>query len=135
MLGGRVRLCLFFYLTIRRPPRSTRTDTLFPSTALFRSILASYETVAGIEDLGFDDDGMLWASSEAGSKRWSHRSEEHTPEPQSLMRIAYDVGCVKHNDPAEVSHAPEQTVVVIQIGNTKLQTHIHNTQPIHHNLT
>src|SRR3546814_12532122 len=52
--------CYIFFLTIRRPPRSTRTDTLFPYTTLFRSIqvdlvelvLGALQVFAGFQDLG-----------------------------------------------------------------------------------
>src|SRR3546814_7036020 len=85
---------------IRRPPRSTRTDTLLPYTTLFRSP---------------NWDSRAWASRECPSCRWRHtwrgwilscpkkwrrrrywtRSEEHTSELQSLMRISYAVFCLK----------------------------------------
>src|SRR3546814_1441712 len=78
---------------IRRPPRSTRTDTLFPYTTLFRSLLAS---------------SSLARSSAVDWRRWENRetifsctfsdharSEEHTSELQSLMRISYAVFCLK----------------------------------------
>src|SRR3546814_8357661 len=73
---------------IRRPPRSTRTDTLFPYTTLFRSPVTRHPS------------GRLrpWATSRptraAASRLWS-RSEEHTSELQSLMRISYAVFCLK----------------------------------------
>src|SRR3546814_18629959 len=74
-----------FFLMIRRPPRSTRTDTLFPYTTLFRSeretILRSY--------LGRDGyDCQTRKHNET-------RSEEHTSELQSLMRISYAVFCLQ----------------------------------------
>src|SRR3546814_7076688 len=98
---------------IRRPPRSTRTDTLFPYTTLFRS----YARLPRIElmrinqrraDHGRSGErtmtrtrllltvtalagGLVLASPEA----WAHRSEEHTSELQSLMRISYAVFCLK----------------------------------------
>src|SRR3546814_10110117 len=73
---------------IRRPPRSTRTDTLFPYTALFRSrpsMLASSTAAAS---------SSLMKSLQ---KTWPLpvRSEEHTSELQSLMRISYAVFCLK----------------------------------------
>src|SRR3546814_2125914 len=77
---------------IRRPPRSTRTDTLFPYTTLFRSALEvqgeqpcrpAGEIVAAAEANGIP------AMSPAG------RSEEHTSELQSLMSISYAVFCSK----------------------------------------
>src|SRR3546814_5823952 len=97
---------------IRRPPRSTRTDTLFPYTTLFRS------------DAGHVDSG--------GRRRWRHsgscaacpggancrphpsgagpRSEEHTSELQSLMRISYAVFCLKKKKKiTENNHEPIHT--------------------------
>src|SRR3546814_8363475 len=65
---------------IRRPPRSTRTDTLFPYTTLFRSPLQ-------------DDRRHVSASRDRRHGRC--RSEEHTSELQSLMRISYAVFCLK----------------------------------------
>src|SRR3546814_9388845 len=83
---------------IRRPPRSTRTDTLFPYTTLFRSAQAGlqHRADAGIGDL----DGDL-AETPAGTAQQQDddggavRSEEHTSELQSLMRISYAVFCLK----------------------------------------
>src|SRR3546814_2659320 len=68
---------------IRRPPRSTRTDTLFPYTTLFRSRRVLFD--AG-------NSRLKWAVVEDG--HWQ-RSEEHTSELQSLMRISYAVFCLK----------------------------------------
>src|SRR3546814_2943831 len=78
-----IRRCLnFFFLMIRRPPRSTRTDTLVPYTTLFRSgdlvHLHVLLELVGISVIGAD-----------------HRSEEHTSELQSLMRSSYAVFCLK----------------------------------------
>src|SRR3546814_5736986 len=93
-----------FFLMIRRPPRSTRTDTLFPYTTLFRSIkryihlswdksINNYPTIprARINQL------VVWASNshcQFGVTQID-RSEEHTSELQSLMRISYAVFCLK----------------------------------------
>src|SRR3546814_3395234 len=86
---------------IRRPPRSTRTDTLFPYTTLFRSVRnpAFPNSVCGTVYEGssrstgcqftFTCDGSLTARREPA------RSEEHTSELQSLMRISYAVFCLK----------------------------------------
>src|SRR3546814_14948698 len=83
----------FFFLMIRRPPRSTRTDTLFPYTTLFRSRRAQR--------------GPLLHGLHGGGRRAPDRSrhppphlrvgrsEEHTSELQSLMRISYAVFCLK----------------------------------------
>src|SRR3546814_1794629 len=70
---------------IRRPPRSTRTDTLFPYTTLFRSI--RWKAAGG----GVHARQCLGVAL-ANQQR---RSEEHTSELQSLMRISYAVFCLK----------------------------------------
>src|SRR3546814_16222200 len=77
--------CSFFFLMIRRPPRSTRTDTLFPYTTLFRSDHVP-RTGDGRRRPGTGGDaGVLQR----------RRSEEHTSELQSLMRISYAVFCLE----------------------------------------
>src|SRR3546814_6723214 len=88
--GTSPRLRLFL-LMIRRPPRSTRTDTLFPYTTLFRSVAdGHFDALQAValrprRRLGADD----------GLARFFFRSEEHTSELQSLMRISYAVFCLK----------------------------------------
>src|SRR3546814_1137193 len=77
----------FFFLMIRRPPRSTRTDTLFPYTTLFRSLRLACMHEVKIEQ------GQVWSSKPYVFT--PHRSEEHTSELQSLMRISYAVFCLK----------------------------------------
>src|SRR3546814_8771384 len=73
---------------IRRPPISTRTDTLFPSTTLFRSLPVPGRHPAASR-----------LHRQAGpvprDNRGRLRSEEHTSELQSLMRISYAVFCLK----------------------------------------
>src|SRR3546814_8580479 len=81
---------------IRRPPRSTRTDTLFPYTTLFRS--RQRPGVHAVSDDGERADRVVDQVSEAGLElgaRLEDRSEEHTSELQSLMRISYAVFCLK----------------------------------------
>src|SRR3546814_5149890 len=83
---------------IRRPPRSTRTDTLFPYTTLFRSrgwSLCRGNCVERAAKLGGEAHliGAPWHGSHFA--RWWLRSEEHTSELQSLMRISYAVFCLK----------------------------------------
>src|SRR3546814_4650588 len=92
----------FFFLMIRRPPRSTRTDTLFPYTTLFRSPPLHQAQVAKPHGLAAELRMDL-----AVHHRQNHpvvggldvlfqqRSEEHTSELQSLMRISYAVFCLK----------------------------------------
>src|SRR3546814_9898682 len=92
---------LFFFLMIRRPPRSTRTDTLFPYTTLFRSwrprlwnrhLAVRHKTCRGLP-------GKFY------------RSEEHTSELQSLMRISYAVFCLKKKKTNMVNSIRELTAI------------------------
>src|SRR3546814_1462074 len=84
----------------RRPPRSTRTDTLFPYTTLFRSVERGLHfpdrLVAG---RGVDDQlgqhGIVPDADLAARHAPGFRSEEHTSELQSLMRSSYAVFCLK----------------------------------------
>src|SRR3546814_4034994 len=126
---------LFFFLLTRRPPRSTRTDTLFPYTTLFRSPerelrwrgsrspcsqraegeghieqqlrLWRHQRKSGDEGDLIQTGGVLSASGcgnhplrrgfifRIWNLGWNKRSEEHTSELQSLMRISYAVFCLK----------------------------------------
>src|SRR3546814_4145773 len=103
---------------IRRPPRSTRTDTLFPYTTLFRSIefgrtTPAFRSTFGT-NVGIGSQGLVMAGTDAQKAAWLPRiargeiitsfaltepdvgrSEEHTSELQSLMRISYAVFCLK----------------------------------------
>src|SRR3546814_9956058 len=89
---------------IRRPPRSTRTDTLFPYTTLFRS--REQVATSGLRTIEFDQypselltQAAVYKSPMAslieGGIAGKVRSEEHTSELQSLMRISYAVFCLK----------------------------------------
>src|SRR3546814_4448987 len=96
---------------IRRPPRSTRTDTLFPYTTLFRSGLGGTgylgpergEFLDEFRRLGREAEHVLkhqnlavtFGGSADADGRHGDRSEEHTSELQSLMRISYAVFCLK----------------------------------------
>src|SRR3546814_13624210 len=105
----------FFFLLIRRPPRSTRTDTLFPYTTLFRSARETDTSVSDAPrcfhrgqallsqaptDICAAEPSSVSAYS-AGNANFcpainsDKRSEEHTSELQSLMRISYAVFCLK----------------------------------------
>src|SRR3546814_5163648 len=111
-----------FFLMIRRPPRSTRTDTLFPYTTLFRAVFAAVlehqlhrgggrhraafrerpaqreQIAARSLDVDIDRVELLDRRQRLGLARGDERadrSEEHTSELQSLMRISYAVFCLK----------------------------------------
>src|SRR3546814_19847412 len=89
---------LVFFLMIRRPPRSTRTDTHFPHTTLFRSPAgadARAHARRAVHDGGCDDPDRGGLCRRGC--REHHRSEEHTSELQSLMRISYAVFCLQKN--------------------------------------
>src|SRR3546814_2347594 len=112
---------------IRRPPRSTRTDTLFPDTALFRSaarpVLAAATAAVESLDWGADPwraltDAVKAATGAKGRALFlplrraltardhgPDRSEEHTSDLQSLMRISYAVFCLKK----KTKHIQENT--------------------------
>src|SRR3546814_8080658 len=107
-----VSFFLCFFLISRRPPRSTRTDTLFPYTTLFRSRQrvdvgpdadravrlagADRRNDTRAADAGCDLlDAKAFEQVEDEADRSVLRSEEHTSELQSLMRISYAVFCLK----------------------------------------
>src|SRR3546814_3373970 len=80
---------------IRRPPRSTRTDTLFPYTTLFRSEVAKLrKKLSPLEDKKFTRT-LAMKMANVDWNKYRQRSEEHTSELQSLMRISYAVFCLK----------------------------------------
>src|SRR3546814_3667725 len=84
---------------IRRPPRSTRTDTLFPYTTLFRSAGSTFRKLLRKYDVHDPALELMADIIETGVHHVFHhhepRSEEHTSELQSLMRISYAVFCLK----------------------------------------
>src|SRR3546814_2311805 len=101
----------------RRPPRSTRPDTLFPSPTLFRSVLAQGTGIGDQQDQAPAIIGPVHAFDrlhDAGKRIFVermarhrgrldlsghlHRSEEHTSELQSLMRNSYAVFCLKQKN-------------------------------------
>src|SRR3546814_4217021 len=109
---------IIFFLMIRRPPRSTRTDTLFPYTTLFRSQQRCHaDLFLKLRDLFADrarrtvDQNVLRQQVivPVALRSFVKRSEEHTSELQSLMRISYAVFCLKkkttnnHNNNNEIS--------------------------------
>src|SRR3546814_12424627 len=86
---------VFFFLMIRRPPRSTRTDTLFPYTTLFRSKAAARTPAPGASECARRSGCRSDHAPARPLADQSARSEEHTSELQSLMRISYAVFCLK----------------------------------------
>src|SRR3546814_5171861 len=118
---------IFCFLMIRRPPRSTRTDTLFPYTTLFRS-------GRGAGRLRTPGESHRHARHRAGDRasdrpsrgsRGNGRSEEHTSELQSLMRISYAVFCLKkkkdykHPTYHSYNHHTVTTILLRYTNNTK----------------
>src|SRR3546814_2025545 len=121
-----------FFLLIRRPPRSTRTDTLFPYTTRFRSQRLVLERDidgdaprAGDLGRGQHVGGNValerLAVDVGGGK--DDRSEEHTSELQSLMRSSYAVFCVKKKN-TTTKRQPAQAQL---LATTTKSTHDHQT--------
>src|SRR3546814_6178823 len=106
---------------IRRPPRSTRTDTLFPYTTLFRSVIAT-PAASSIAPVPRSQLSRCPPIS-------TIRSEEHTSELQSLMRISYAVFCLKKQTTI-LTHVHKHTTYNIT---TQNQPHIsrHKSQTTH----
>src|SRR3546814_8994983 len=104
---------------IRRPPRSTRTDTLFPYTTLFRSRLHLLRLDAARQA------GRGHHRDPRGDPAPVERSEEHTSELQSLMRISYAVFCLKKKNKTQTIKEPSYNT-----SQTTITTHL--TQTTHH---
>src|SRR3546814_5201093 len=84
---------------IRRPPRSTRTDTLVPSTTLFRSPQTGFAPRLSRARQSRDEKAVRAVIRRGEQPPRSRRSEEHTSELQSLMRISYAVFCLDKTNP------------------------------------
>src|SRR3546814_10821507 len=118
--------CFVFFLMIRRPPRSTRTYTLFPYTTLFLSVARRGEPAPAacparscMDWRAIGNGRFVWparhgarafarcrcrarlARASPGQESATSRSEEHTSELQSLMRISYAVFCLKKKQTTE----------------------------------
>src|SRR3546814_6802859 len=102
---------------IRRPPRSTRTDTLFPYTTLFRSL-----QILLLPSRSFRAGSIRWSPPPARKKTGIAcsrcrstitRSEEHTSELQSLMRISYAVFCL-NKQRNQHAHRHRLPIILIQ---------------------
>src|SRR3546814_4363391 len=126
-------LSRFFFLMIRRPPRSKRTDTLFPYTTLFRSDAGldpsltnglmvnagSWEYIASKMASESNPDGPVLPASSRDCHPLTSRSEEHTSELQSLMRISYAVFCLKKKN--QTTHPPSH--IILDPNHTSLPLH------------
>src|SRR3546814_5862490 len=89
---------------IRRPPRSTRTDTLFPYTTLFRSpTCPTFPVQVSLFQPGREGCPSPSSQVRRGREGGKPRSEEHTSELQSLMRISYAVFCLKKKNNTKTS--------------------------------
>src|SRR3546814_6077949 len=99
---------------IRRPPRSTRTDTLFPYTTLFRS-----KNRAGTGRIAFRASRIRGTAA----VRRGARSEEHTSELQSLMRISYAVFCLKKKkQQSKKTNTIKQYKKIIRTNKNRIET-------------
>src|SRR3546814_3644521 len=118
---------------IRRPPISTRTDTLFPYTTLFRSLrwfinAGPFCAVRSTPPAR----GPPLTRARSGfarhqGERSGCRSEEHTSELQSLMRISYAVFCLKKKIAKDLRHYKHIMIVVVSISNIVLHTNTPTT--------
>src|SRR3546814_2712148 len=108
---------------IRRPPRSTRTDTLFPYTTLFRSAASGADGSCRLAEGAMVGHRMACPrhASRRGTAVGAHaerlrsieaRSEEHTSELQSLMRISYAVFCLKKKKNTNKHHTMTITPLI-----------------------
>src|SRR3546814_1239802 len=116
---------------IRRPPRSTRTDTLFPYTTLFRSHTAAAPDLPRVDEQGIGarsrgadivdralpriifGPGALPLAAPFEDLR-DARSEEHTSELQSLMRISYAVFCLKKQKTSKIIYLTYTSTTTVQ---------------------
>src|SRR3546814_1090784 len=117
-------LLFIFFLMQRRPPKSTRTDTLFPYTTLFRSWVVSRLNSTPPACCSWPPSAPLMTSPSpaAISRSWkkpgtkpsaARRSEEHTSELQSLMRISYAVFCLKKKTTQNKHHEQHESHILI----------------------
>src|SRR3546814_10003838 len=118
---------------IRRPPRSTRTDTLFPYTTLFRSYVVDFLPKVKLEVVVDDNMAERVVEAIAAAAQTGRigdgkiRSEEHTSELQSLMRISYAVFCLKKK--TKTKEVTPQTHTTTTVTNRK---NVHHTKPAYY---
>src|SRR3546814_7035317 len=112
-----IGVLVLFFLMRRRPPRSTRTDTLFPYTTLFRSLLERdadlrcplgrrreiRDAWSGDQGGAVEPPGVPELAARRPGPGAAGRSEEHTSELQSLMRISYAVFCLKKKNTPKIT--------------------------------
>src|SRR3546814_4342814 len=117
-----------FFVMIRRPPRSTRTDTLLPYTTLFRSRRRRARWCSGSPPAARSSIARM-APCSATTK--ACRSEEHTSELQSLMRISYAGFCMKKNTTKQQNTYKEGSMVThtAYVDRTNSQTQHTPAQP------
>src|SRR3546814_2803393 len=120
-----VCLLAFFLLMIRRPPRSTRTDTLLPYTTLFRSRMETAALESGTTCVYF----AFMRSPGMVQTALSRRSDEHTSELPSLMRISYSVFCLKKKK-TTIQIFNSSTSSNTSIRRTHNNSQLHNSQLI-----
>src|SRR3546814_7877481 len=112
---------------IRRPPRSTRTDTLFPYTTLFRSPRCVRSVLAHTRRRLGDLTRFIGDDLEHRGPGVDIRSEEHTSELQSLMRTSYAVFCLHKKIPESATHTgPKIHTRYTYSKNTKSKQNTHN---------
>src|SRR3546814_4329799 len=120
---------------IRRPPRSTRTDTLFPYTTLCRSNIHQ-EGDHNAAEVTQDDNGVGYVDArqtgDLNVANITQRSEEHTSELQSLMRISYSVFCLKKKNYTPTSLPPDTECLTHQHVHQSHHTRSEPTTPIAH---
>src|SRR3546814_7554837 len=119
---------------IRRPPRSTRTDTLFPYTTLFRSLNNTMPNFQVSSPYGQQQPNFSVRGVGVGTE-FNARSEEHTSELQSLMRISYAVFCLKkktnyYNHHSKNDHTQQPTITHHKHTHPRLR--IDNTTHLQH---
>src|SRR3546814_9239309 len=118
---------------IRRPPRSTRTDALFPYTTLFRSASRACGKRSGVRGghrRGAAVDRGVAGFYFARNSPPDGRSEEHTSELQSLMRISYAVFCLKKKTKKKHKHETRERngTMVRQDNNRKRERNYKETR-------